>query len=170
MVDQQDMFYREVLELSRNNTSKQNVPFTKWKSRWTHRQGSSCKDCLKEEWSGKTFVEEIRCHASFRNAKADTKTMNEGDLILNTIFYGSLTWLRSPRLSSVPVVSVSALTWFITYTRLYYHHLVDHFGTWTISLRRYHLSIKSVLRHGYGLLDIPGINILKVHFPNHIID
>ena len=82
------------------------------------------------------------------------RQLNEGDLILNTIFYGSLTWLRSPRLSSVPVVSVSALTWFITYPRLYYHHLVDHFGTWTISLRRYHLSIKSVLRHGYGLLDI----------------
>jgi hypothetical protein len=37
------------------------------------------------------------------------RQLNEGDLILNTIFYGSLTWLRSPRLSSVPVVSVSAL-------------------------------------------------------------
>ena len=75
MVDQQDRFYREVLELSRNNTSKQNVFYTKWKSRWSHRQGSSCKDCLKVKWSGKTFVEEIRCHASFRNARADTKTI-----------------------------------------------------------------------------------------------
>jgi hypothetical protein len=47
------------------------------------------------------------------------------------------------------------LTWIITYQRLYYHHLVvDHFGTWTISLRGYHPSIKSVFRHGYGLLDI----------------
>ena len=82
------------------------------------------------------------------------RQLNEGDLILNTIFYGSLTWLRSPRLSSVPVVSVSTLTWFITYPRFYYHHLVDHFDTWTISPRGYHLSIKSVLRHGYGLLDI----------------
>jgi hypothetical protein len=29
MVDQQDRFYREVLELSRNNTSKHNVLYTK---------------------------------------------------------------------------------------------------------------------------------------------
>jgi catechol-2,3-dioxygenase len=31
MVDQQDRFYREVLELSRNNTSKHNVLYTKEK-------------------------------------------------------------------------------------------------------------------------------------------
>jgi len=31
MVDQQDRFYREVLELSRNNTSKHNVLYSKEK-------------------------------------------------------------------------------------------------------------------------------------------
>ena len=68
MVDQQDMFYREVLELSRNNTSKNNVLYTKAKV------DELIDKKLQEKLSGKTFVEEIRCHASFWNAKAHAKT------------------------------------------------------------------------------------------------
>jgi hypothetical protein len=74
MVDQQYRFYREVLELSRNNASKHNV--------------------LKKKYQERYLLKKFDVMHVSGMQKLIRRQLNEGNLILNTIFYGSLSWLR----------------------------------------------------------------------------
>jgi hypothetical protein len=88
MVDQQDRFYREVLELFRNNTSKHNVLYTKEKVDELIDKVLHAKTVLKKNDQERHLLKKFDVMQGIR------RQLNEGNLILNTIFYGSLTWLR----------------------------------------------------------------------------
>ena len=88
MVDQQDRFYREVLELFRNNTSKHNVLYTKEKVDELIDKVLHAKTVLKKNDQERHLLKKFYVMQGIR------RQLNEGNLILNTIFYGSLTWLR----------------------------------------------------------------------------
>jgi hypothetical protein len=88
MVDQQDRFYREVLELFRNNTSKHNVLYTKEKVDELIDKVLHAKTVLKKNDQERHLLKKFDVMQGIR------RQLNEGNLIMNTIFYGSLTWLR----------------------------------------------------------------------------
>lgn len=94
MVDQQDRFYREVLELSRNNTSKHNVLYTKEKVDELIDKVLHAKTVLKKNDQERHLLKKFDVMQVSGMQKLIRRQLNEGNLILNTIFYGSLTWLR----------------------------------------------------------------------------
>jgi hypothetical protein len=94
MADQQNRFYREVLELSRNNTSKHNVLYTKEKVDELVDKVLHAKTVLKKNYQERHLLKKFDVMQVSGMQKLIRRQLNEGNLILNTIFYGSLTWLR----------------------------------------------------------------------------
>jgi uncharacterized membrane protein len=94
MADQQNRFYREVLELSRNNTSKHNVLYNKEKVDELVDKVLHAKTVLKKNYQERHLLKKFDVMQVSGMQKLIRRQLNEGNLILNTIFYGSLTWLR----------------------------------------------------------------------------
>jgi hypothetical protein len=91
MVDQQDRFYREVLELSRNNTSKHNVLYTKEKVDELIDKVLHAKTVLKKNDQERHLLKKFDVMQVSGMQKFMRRQLSEGNLILDTIFYGSLT-------------------------------------------------------------------------------
>ena len=87
MVDQQDRFYREVLELSRNNTSKHNVLYTKEKVDELIDKVLHAKTVLKKNDQERHLLKKFDVMQVSGMQKLIRRQLNEGNLILNTIFY-----------------------------------------------------------------------------------
>ena len=87
MIDQQDRFYREVLELSRNNTSKHNVLYTKEKVDELIDKVLHAKTVLKKNDQERHLLKKFDVMQVSGMQKLIRRQLNEGNLILNTIFY-----------------------------------------------------------------------------------
>ena len=87
MVDQQDRFYREVLELSRNNTSKHNVLYTKEKVDEFIDKVLHAKTVLKKNDQERHLLKKFDVMQVSGMQKLIRRQLNEGNLIPNTIFY-----------------------------------------------------------------------------------
>jgi hypothetical protein len=94
MVDQQNRFYCEVLELSRNNTSKHKVLYTKENVDVLIDKVLHAKTVLKKNDQERHLLKKFDVMQVSGMQKLIRRQLNEGNLRLNTIFYRSLTWLR----------------------------------------------------------------------------
>ena len=94
MVDQQNRFYCEVLELSRNNTSKHKVLYTKENVDELIDKVLHAKTVLNKNDQERHLLKKFDVMQVSGMQKLIRRQLNEGNLRLNTIFYRSLTWLR----------------------------------------------------------------------------